>query len=288
MDHLVISIIISSCLFVIFKLFDVFKIDTLQAITINYFIAFLIGFLSSDLSLEIAQIPKQPWFIGAISLSVIFIVVFNLMAATAQRNGLSVASVANKMSVIIPVIFGVIVYHEAVGYLKVIGIILALVAVYLSASKSDSEPLRRKNMIFPLLLFIGSGVLDTTLKYVETRLVPDGGVPIFSATIFIFASLLGCVLLMVQAYQGRFKFQFKNIIGGIALGIPNYYSIEFLLKALKTEGFESSTVFTINNVSVVILTTLFGLLIFKEKLIKKNWAGIGIAIVSIFLVVLYG
>jgi len=288
MDHLVISILISSCLFVIFKLFNVFKIDTLQAITVNYFVAFLFGFLSSDLSLEVSKIPHQPWFLGAISLSVIFIIVFNLMAVTAQKNGLSVASVANKMSVIIPVIFGVIVYNEAVGFLKVIGIILALVAVYLSASKSDSEPLKRKNLIFPLLLFIGSGVLDTTLKYIETRLVPNGGVPIFSATIFIFASLLGCILLIIQACQGKFKFQFKNILGGIALGIPNYYSIEFLLKALKTEGFESSTVFTINNVSVVILTTLFGLLFFKEKLIKKNWAGIGIAIVSILLVVLYG
>lgn len=288
MDHLVISILISSCLFVIFKLFNVFKIHTLQAITINYFVAFLIGFISSELSLEVSQVPSQPWFFGAICLSVTFIIVFNLMAVTAQKNGLSVASVANKMSVIIPVIFGVIAYHEAVGFLKVLGIILALVAVYLSASKSDSEPLKRKNLIFPLLLFIGSGVLDTTLKYVETRLVPDGGVPIFSATIFLFASLLGCILLMFQAYQGKFKFQFKNVIGGIVLGIPNYYSIEFLLKALKTEGFESSTVFTINNVSVVILTTLFGMILFREKLIKKNWAGIGIAIISILLVVLYG
>jgi drug/metabolite transporter (DMT)-like permease len=288
MEHLIISILISSCLFVIFKLFNVFKINTLQAITVNYFVAFLFGFFSSDLQVNLHEIPEQPWFLGALSLSVLFIVVFNLMAATAQKNGLSVASVSNKMSVIIPVIFGVIVYHEAVGYLKVIGILLALVAVYLSASKSDVEPLKRKNLILPLLLFLGSGVLDTTLKYVETTLVPNGGVPIFSATIFIFAFFLGCLLLLVQALRGKFKFEFKNIIGGIVLGIPNYYSIEFLLKALKTEGFESSTVFTINNVSVVILTTLFALLFFKEKLIKKNWAGIGIAIVSIILVVFYG
>jgi drug/metabolite transporter (DMT)-like permease len=288
MDHLVISILISSCLFVIFKLFDVFKINTLQAITVNYFVAFLLGAYSSNLTIDTSDIPVQPWFFGAICLGFIFIVVFNLMAATSQKNGLSVASVANKMSVIIPVIFGIIVYNESVGYLKIIGILLALVAVYLSASKSDSKPLRRKNLIFPLLLFVGSGVLDATLKYMETRLVPDGGVPIFSATIFIIACGLGCLILIIQAFQGKFQFQFKNILGGIVLGIPNYFSIVFLLKALKTEGFESSTVFTINNVSVVILTTIFALLFFKERLIKKNWIGIFIAIISIVLVTLYG
>lgn len=288
MEHLAISILISSCLFVIFKLFNTFKIDTLQAITINYLVAFLFGFFSSEITLPVSDIPKQPWFYGAISLSVLFIVVFNLMATTAQKSGLSVASVANKMSVIIPVIFGVIVYHEAIGFLKIIGILMALLAVYLSASKSDSEPLKVKNLIFPLLLFLGSGALDTTLKYVETTLVPDGGVPIFSATIFIFASLLGFILLGGQVVKGTCQFQFKNILGGIALGVPNYYSIEFLLKALKTEGLESSTAFTINNVSVVVLTTLFGLVLFKEKLIKKNWIGIAIAIVSIILVVFYG
>lgn len=288
MDHLVISILISSGLFVIFKGFEIYKVDTLQAITVNYFVAFLIGFFLPGQTLSIGEIPSQPWFLGALSLSVIFILIFNLMAATAQKNGLSVASVASKMSVIIPVIFGVIMYQEKLGYLKIIGIVLALVAVYLSASKSDSKPIKAKNLLFPLLLFLGSGVLDTTLKYVETTLVPDGGVPVFSATIFVLAALLGCVLLMVKAFQGKFVFQFKNIVGGIVLGIPNYFSIEFLLKALKTEGFDSSTIFTINNVSIVILTTLFGLILFKEKLIKKNWAGILIAIISIFLVVFYG
>ena len=47
---------------------------------------------------------------------------------------------------------------------------------------------------------------------------------------------------------------------------------------------ESSSAFTLNNVGVVILSTLFGLLIFKEKLILKNWIGIVIAIASILMV----
>jgi len=284
--YLVLSILISSLLFVIFKLFDVFKINTLQAIVVNYVIALSFGLSTSTSSLSVVEIPKQPWFLGAFCLGFLFILVFNVMGITAQKNGLSVASVAGKMSVVIPVVFGVFIYNESVGFFKVIGILLALIAVYLSSAKSDTTPVKFKNLVFPLLLFVGSGCIDAGLKYVESTSVSDAAVPMFLATIFGCAFVLGVFVVVIQMINGKFQFQFKNILGGIALGIPNYYSMEFLIKALQTEGMESSTLFTINNVSVVIFTTIFALVFFKEKLIKKNWIGLGLAVVSILLVAL--
>lgn len=283
MIYLVLSILISSLLFVIFKLFDVFKINTLQAIVVNYVIALSFGLWTSDLTLSVVDIPEQSWFLGAFTLGFLFISVFNIMGVTAQRNGLSVASVAGKMSVVIPIIFGILVYNEGVGFVKVIGILTALVAVYLSSAKSDTNPVKFKNLLFPLLLFVGSGVLDTGLKYVETTSVSKGEEPLFLATIFGCAFVLGFFVVVSQMINGKFKFQWKNIVGGIVLGVPNYYSMEFLLKAFKTD-IESSTLFTINNVGIVILTTVFALFFFKEKLIKKNWVGIVLAVVSILLV----
>jgi len=283
--YLVLSILISSLLFVVFKLFDVFKINTLQAIVVNYAIALSFGLVTSNTSVSIIEIPKQPWFLGAFCLGFLFISIFNIMGITAQRNGLSVASVAGKMSVVIPIIFGIIVYREGVGLVKIIGILTALVAVYLSSAKSDVNPVKFKNLLFPLLLFIGSGVLDTGLKYVETTSVSTGEEPMFLATIFGCAFVLGVFVVITQMINGKFLFHWKNILGGIVLGVPNYYSMEFLLKAFKTD-IDSSTLFTINNVGVVILTTVFALAFFKEKLIKKNWIGLGLAVISILLVAL--
>ncbi|WP_368389523.1 EamA/RhaT family transporter [Tenacibaculum sp. 1_MG-2023] len=260
-----------------------FKINTLQAIVVNYIIAFSFGVFTSDISMSVAEVPKQPWFIGAFCLGFLFISIFNVMGITAQKNGLSVASVAGKMSVVIPIIFGIIVYNESVGVVKVVGILLALIAVYLSSAKNDNSPVKFKNLLFPLLLFVGSGVLDTALKYVETNSVSETNVPLFLATIFGCAFVLGSLLIVIQIVRGKLKFQWKNVLGGIALGIPNYYSMEFLLKAFKTD-IESSTLFTINNVGIVILTTVFALLFFQEKLIKKNWVGISLAVISIILV----
>jgi len=285
MIYLVLSILISSLLFVVFKLFDVFKINTLQAIVVNYAIALSFGLVTSSTTVSITEIPKQSWFLGAFCLGFLFISIFNIMGITAQRNGLSVASVAGKMSVVIPIIFGIIVYNEGVGFVKIIGILIALIAVYLSSAKSDTAPVKFKNLLFPLLLFVGSGILDTGLKYVETTSVAAGEEPLFLATIFGCAFVLGVFVMIAQMIQGKFQFHWKNILGGVVLGVPNYYSMEFLLKAFKT-AIESSILFTINNVGIVVLTTVFALVFFKEKLIKKNWVGIMLAVISILLVAL--
>ena len=67
------------------------------------------------------------------------------------------------------------------------------------------------------------------------------------------------------------------------LGLVNYCSIYFLLKALKIEGLESSSLFTINNVGIVTLTTLMGITFFKEHISKLNWIGIALALIGITL-----
>jgi drug/metabolite transporter (DMT)-like permease len=284
--YLLLSILASTAIFVAFKLFERFKINTLQAIVVNYFTASIFGIFSYEAEIDTSEIINSNWFYGAIFLGVLFISVFNLMALTAQRNGLSVASVAGKMSVIIPIIFGIYAYNESLGFQKLFGIILALIAVYLTAVKSKSSIDAKQGIILPFLLFFGSGIIDASLKYFETAYVPKNGVPIFSATIFGCAGVIGLLILFYKVLNKSFQFEFKNIIGGVLLGAINYYSIIYLLKALQYNGLESSTLFTVNNVAIVMVSTLLGLFLFRESISKKNWIGISLAIVSILLVTL--
>ncbi|WP_075340942.1 DMT family transporter [Tenacibaculum agarivorans] len=284
MIYLVLSILISSGLYVIFKLFEKFKINTFQAIVVNYIVAFTIGYLYSPIKIPVTEISKQPWFFGAVALGLLFISIFNLMGLTAQKNGLSVASVSGRMAVVIPIIFGVILYNEKITFIKVTGIILALLAVYLTSVKKEKLNINKSSLLFPAILFLGSGAIDTLLKYAEVNFVPSSQVSIFSASIFGIAFILGLITVIIQGIRGRITLNFRNIVGGIVLGIPNYFSIEFLIRALKIEGFDSAILFTINNVCIVLLTTISGLILFNEKLEKRNWIGIAIAVLSIVLI----
>lgn len=283
MIYIILSVLVNTLLFIIFKLFDKYKVDTFQAIVVNYFFAFAVANWTSDSHFSITQTPKEDWFWGAVFLGFLFITIFNVLAKTAQKLGLSVVAVASKMSVVIPVLFGLFIYHETAGLYKITGIILALVAVCFT-SVNESKTFNKSYIYLPIILFLGSGTLDATLKYVEKMYVAENETKIYTSVIFLTAFILGVLFLGIQLIIGKAKLKMRNFYAGIILGVPNFYSIYFLLKALQTKGLESSTLFTINNVSIVLFSTVVGFLLFKEKLSKKNVFGIALAIISIILI----
>lgn len=285
MTYLLLSVAASSLIFVIFKLFAKYKVHTLQAIVVNYIVAFSTGMLTYRGETSVQEAVSSGWFTGALILGLVFIAVFNLMAITTQKSGLSVVSVATKMSVVIPITFGIFYYQENAAILKIIGIILALVAVYLASVKEKSI-LTKTSLLFPFLILVGSGIIDVSLKYMEEAFVKDTDAGIFSAVIFLSAGSIGILIVSFKRLQGKIQIGFKNVVAGIILGVPNYFSIYFLVEALRSEGLDSSTIFTLNNVAIVILSTLIGIVLFKEKLTFKNWLGIALAVISIVLVTL--
>ena len=164
MIYLLLSILSSTIIFILFKLFDRYKINTLQAIVTNYIVACFLGLSLNSNPFSIEAIINSEWFYGALSLGFLFILVFNVMALTAQRNGLSVASVATKMSVVIPVVFGIYAYNESTNIQKLLGILLALIAVVLVSVKSKSNVRLKSNLLLPIIVFLGSGIIDTSIK----------------------------------------------------------------------------------------------------------------------------
>tara|TARA_R110002074_G_scaffold104295_1_gene225182 strand:+ start:13233 stop:14105 length:873 start_codon:yes stop_codon:yes gene_type:complete len=284
---LLLSILASTTILVVFKLFERFKINNFQAIVVNYVVAGTFGFLLQGDTEKMATLYQFSWFYYALALGSFFISIFFLMALTTQRSGLSVVSVATKMSVVIPIIFGLLYYKESLGILKGIGILLALFAVYLASIKNKHGlTIQKKNLIFPLLVFLGSGIIDTGIKFIEEGFVAPEDVAIFSSTLFYAAGSIGLLALLVQKLKGTLKFETKSILGGIALGIPNFFSLYFLVGALRSDIMESSGIFTVNNIGIVTLSTFVAILLFKEKLILKNWLGIILALVSIGLIAL--
>lgn len=283
MINLLFAILFSSSLFIILKSFSKFDINTFQAIVTNYIVASTVGFLNNNKLFNLQNTLEKEWLGGSVFLGVIFIIVFFIIGKTSQKNGVSVASVASKMSLIIPILFGILFFKETIGATKIAGIFIALVAVYFT-TKKDQGTIKVSNFTLPILLFLGTGFTDTSINYIQKSWVIPEDNALFSSFTFLFAFLSGLNIVIIQLFQKKAKLQFKNILAGIILGIPNYFSIYFLLKALQSPEFESATLFTLLNIGVILLTTIFGVILFKEKLYKNNYLGIFLAILALFLV----
>ena len=212
----------------------------------------------------------------------LFLGMFYLMAISSQKVGVAISSVANKMSFIIPVIAAVILYNESLGGLKLLGVIGALIAVAMVTFPKKGIDVEHKYLILPVIIFVGSGLLDTIFNYVKNNQLGPNDIEVFSASLFFVSACIGTTIIIFKRVAYKSTMETKSIIAGFALGIPNYFSIHFLLLGLK--GMPGTEFFPVNNTGIVLLSTLLAIILFSEKLSKLNWGGIALAIISITLI----
>ena len=281
------SIVLTSYLTLSFKVLARLRINTFQAIVFNYLACVITGSLFNGHFPINAASMQQPWFPWALLMGCLFIVIFNVIGFTTQQLGVSVASVANKLSLVIPFVFSIYLYNEPLTTLKFLGILLALVAVYLTVKteKKDGKlPQQHWLMVLPVLLFAGSGLLDTLVKYTEQRFLDGSNNNDFLITAFAGAASIGLLTLLIMVLTGRQKFDYRAVVAGAAIGFPNYFSIWCLMAVLKQHTGNSSAIMPINNMGIVLFSAVAAWWVFKEKLSGINWVGIVLAVGAIALI----
>lgn len=242
------------------------------------------GFTLNEWSTPLGDIVTADWSKTALILGISFIGIFYLTGLTAKNVGISITSVANKMSLIIPVLAAYVIYNDSLGWLKITGIILALIGIYLSSTKKGRLSFPSKHIWLPILVFVGSGILDTLVNFAKKQQLTESDEVVFSSFIFLVAGSVGIIIWLTLVASGKDRFSWKALLGGVALGVPNFGSIYFMLKAFAIPHWESSQVIPVINMGVVLTSALAGLLLFKEKLDRTNWIGIVLAAISIGLI----
>ncbi len=286
MIALILTILLTSALFFIFKEFEKREISTNQAITFNYLVASISAYLFTDQSLSLNKIINSEWIPSTILLGILFVVMFNIMAKTTQKLGISIASMASKISLIIPFFLALIInddgnlsfisISEKINTINLIGVLLSIVAIYLSF---NIENKKKHSINIAIILFVGAGILDSILNYIQkTKLNSENDYNYFIISVFFVAFLAGLTKLIITSE----KLKTKNILAGICLGIPNYFSIYFVLISLKELG--GTIVFPVLNIGVVLTASILGFFIYKEKLNMKNWIGITMACIAILFI----
>jgi drug/metabolite transporter (DMT)-like permease len=292
MLYLVGSIILTSYLTLAFKVLQKLNINPFQAIVFNYCACVVTGsIVNNDFPIHPSTF-HETWFRWALLMGCMLVSIFTLLAITTQKAGVAVASVANKLSLIIPFIFSIYLYNEHATSLKLIGIVTALIAVILTCWPSGSfyngnETAKNTSLllfILPAFLFLSSGLLDTTIKYVEQNFLNEENKNAYLITSFAVAATIGLILLVFFVITKRQQFSYKSIIAGICIGVPNYFSLWCLVKVLKGNTGNSSAIIPINNMGIVLFSAIVAWILFKEKLSLINWMGILLSIAAIALI----
>lgn len=287
MTFLILSILFSAYISVVFIIFNKYKIDLFQTIVYNYGICVVTGSLSLGEFPIHAQTLNTPMFHWAILMGFLFISVFNLIALSSVKVGVTITQTANKLSLVIPVLFSFFMYGEPLSWLKIVGIFVAVLAVVFVSNKNKSEKSNIKplELALPFLLFAGSGIIDTLTKYVQRNyLTSESNSNTYLISGFLVAAVIGFVVLGYSFLSGKRVFQWKSLVAGILLGVPNYFSIYFLIKALQSPMLTSSAMIPINNIGILFAVSIVGIFFFKEKLSKINFFGLGLTLLAIVLI----
>ncbi|MES2703937.1 MAG: DMT family transporter [Bacteroidota bacterium] len=284
MFYLIITILLNVVIAAVFKLFPKYNIDTLQAIVVNYCVCVITG------CLFIGNIPYTPsafsssWFPWSLVTGACFIAIFNLLAYTTRVHGITTATISNKLSLIIPAVFSIILYNERAGLGKIAGIILAIPAVYLTTrEKKDTGP--RTSLLWPAILFVSSGLLDTLVKYIQcTYLETPASQAAFTTFTFSVAAIIGITISAVLLATGRTTLQLKNLLAGICVGVPNYFSIYFLIRALHSNCMQSSAAIPVINIGILVASSVMAILLFRERANSMRLIGLALSVVAILLI----
>ncbi|MFO7669424.1 MAG: DMT family transporter [Bacteroidales bacterium] len=289
MHFLLLCILSSTGIFIIFKSIDRYKVPSFPVIVINYLVATIMGFLINDGQVRFHEILNMEWLPASILIGVLFILMFFLVAYSSQKAGISVTTVASKMSVIFPILLSMLIDPgDHFNLLKGTAILATLCGVALTVYNPREGRVNRAVLYIPLILFAGMGLVDSLVKYAQHRYVSDSDTALFSAVLFLNALAAGLVILIFSpGYLSSFK-KPATWGWGILLGGVNFGSIFFLVRALNFTSatrvrIDSSVIFGINNTGIVALSVMAGYLVFKERLIPVNWVGIILSVLALIL-----
>jgi drug/metabolite transporter (DMT)-like permease len=294
MINLLLTTFFTVSLFLFFSFSTRFGINSFHAIVSNYFICILLSlcFLQDAYVLKTIDLSST-WIVLSLLTGALFPLSFYLMALAIEKVNVSVASVANKMSLVIPVTFNLLFLQTGgrdMSALNITGICIALPAIILASTKKADNILMNesasRNFMLPIIVFLTAGIIDTMINYISFTYLGPKEQSLFPLFTFIAAAGVGSFFIAIRVYLRKERIALKSVYGGIILGVPNFFSIYFMLKTFDDFNKDGAFVFPFLNIAVIILSSLAGVLLFKEKLSKINLAGIILAFISICLIFL--
>lgn len=272
MIFILISALSSVCVALLLKQARNNGMDTLQLIGWNYCSAVVLSGLILQPQFSMQSLIELPW-LWLILLSILLPSVFIIYSRALEKAGVIHTEIAQRLSLVIAIIAAFVLFGDSATPLKLGGSVLGVIAVVLlplsrqqdacSASVSGLRSISAHSGALLLLVWVGYGVIDITLKKIASLGIS------FSAALVI-SFLLACLgmlgLMLYRHICGHSSLTQHHLYVGLFLGALNFANISLYIKAHQSFSDQPAVVFASMNILVVTLGTLAGHFFYKEVL----------------------
>jgi drug/metabolite transporter (DMT)-like permease len=279
MLFLVLSIICSVTVGILFKFSRHYNVNNAQIVAANYLFALVLCYCFFSPNLNEVN-TSSPWHIY-IALGILLPSVFLFLAISIKHMGIVKTDAAQRLSLFIPILAAWLIFKEDFNVFKVTALAVGFPALVLILSKPSQNT--KNKWIYPTVVLLGFGIIDILFKQIALFTTLP-----YTTSLFIVFSVALVIMFAVISYEvlaNKVQLALKNMIFGGLVGIFNFGNILFYLKAHQVFAKNPSTVFAGMNMGVIIIGSLVGIFVFKEKLTKINYAGLFMALLAIILIV---
>ena len=282
MIYLITAILFGSLFAILFKIFQRKGIDALQAIGINYVVAFALGSLGS-LTQGFSTTGMASWILPAMGAGLFMMGSFVTMNMTTRSHGIAIATIAARVAFVVPVLCAFLFLHgDEPRWLASALVIASLLLIFHHRQEINTST---RNLLNPIPVFICYGMANFLLKLSQQIVAQNGGgnaeLSLVTGVAFLSALLFTVIYYMMQPRSSRQPLRWNNVVAGIVLGVVNMGCTFFLLKSLMT--IDSSVFYPVYNITIVLIATLAGRFGFGERLTPLQYGGIAVAIAAIIL-----
>ncbi len=285
MLYLILSVVFSVLLLVNFRAHARFQVDTRIAILLNYPVCFLTAYFHQPSAIPFHWPSSWDTFL-LMFMGVGFVITFLLSGFSTQKNGMAPTSLANNISLVIPVLINLFILKTGgeLTVLVALGLILSFAAIYFCSPSLTSKEGVKPVVSLLFAVFIAYGLTNTLFSYLNSTLTYFVGGTLPFIMMLLIGSMLGSALVLIwNSMNGTLQWNWNSVLAAIPLGLPNFFSFYFLLKALDAYQNNAAIVLTMYNLSVILLSALTAYVFFKERLTNRQWIGLAIGCVGIAL-----
>ncbi|MDY0016986.1 MAG: EamA family transporter [Candidatus Delongbacteria bacterium] len=280
MIYLFLAIISSASIAVILKFSENRNLNRYAVTSANYVAAFTISLL---MNFGVGKIQGESNLNGVMGLGafagLLYFLGFIFIQKSIKENGVGITGAVSKIGIILPVVLSMILWKEIPTSFQTAGIVLSIMAiVIINIDPREIKSFKNFNATIILLFFI-AGSAEFTTKLFE-KYFASGYKPLYLFVIFFTAFWISVYFTYSSWKKGK-KITKTDIVTGLIVGVPNMFASFFLIESFRY--YKASVAFPIYSSGTILLINVAGLLIFKEKLSRKNTFAIFMIVAAIVL-----